>query len=268
MRYEIKELGVGEILDQAIELVKNHFVLLLTITCVMMAPFAIIAGLVMPTIATFDPGDGPPTTEQIELVIAAYGSILIVAIVNLLIVSPLTNAAIIHALASEYLAKPITFAAAFRRSWHVLIPLIMTKILTNLAIAGGFLMCFIPCIIFLFFFALTMHVAVIEGTYGLAALRRSRQLMKGNVGTYFVLGIMLFIIQIGIAFPSQLIPQKQIAVVVNGLEQSLAFIVVSASSVVFYFSCRCKADNFDLWLLADAVGRDDSDETPATAGGV
>jgi len=257
MRYEIKELSVGGILDQAIKLVKNHFVLLLSITCVMMAPLAIVAGLVTPTPAPFDP-ENPQAGQDLEALMAGgLGMVAIVLIVNLLFVYPLTNAAIIHAIASEYLEKPTTVGAAFRRGWSVLIPLILTVALTYLAIFGGMLLCFIPGIIFSFLFALTTHVAVIEGTYGMAALRRSRQLMKGNIGTFFVLGFVLLIIQFGLAFLSQLIPQKQLSAVASGLEQSLVFIVGSAVWVVFYFSCRCKAENFDLLVLADAVGRDD-----------
>jgi hypothetical protein len=46
MRYTIRELKLGEILDQAVKLTKDHFGILLGITAVLLIPFYAISGLV------------------------------------------------------------------------------------------------------------------------------------------------------------------------------------------------------------------------------
>jgi hypothetical protein len=50
-------------------------------------------------------------------------------------------------------------------------------------------------------------------------------------------------------------------VVVRSILQAIVSFIVAAAWVVFYFSCRCKAENFDLTMLADAVA---AEETPAS----
>jgi hypothetical protein len=258
MRYEIKQLNVGGILDQAIKLTTNHFKLLFSITLVMMAPFAVIVGLlssfVTPTIDAANPPAPGAEFSAVSLPIAL--AIGLLSIVNILVVYPLTVAALTHAIASVYLQKPTSVGNSFSRAFRVLGPLIVTGILVYLIIVVGTILCIIPGIIASFILFLTTQVVVVEGVWGMDALKRSRQLMKGNVGTAVVLIILIFIIQLGLSFGGNLIPQKQIGAVVTALFQSAVFVFTSAAWVVFYFSCRCKAENFDLAILADAVAEE------------
>ena len=80
--------------------------------------------------------------------------------------------------------------------------------------------------------------------------------MKGNIGTGFVLGLVVGIINMGIGLGAAIIPQPHAQVVATALAQGIATLLATCSVVVFYFSCRCKAENFDLQVLADAVGAD------------
>ena len=119
MRYEIKELGVGGVLDQAISLVKNHFGLLLGITLCLYVPFMLVIGFVGHAITPVLP---PNATQQEKFAAQqeALPKVLLIlvpiAIVGGLIVMPLTNAAVIAAVASEYLEQPTTVGAAMRRA--------------------------------------------------------------------------------------------------------------------------------------------------------
>ena len=62
MRYTIRELKLGEILDQAVNLTKDHFGVLLGITGVLLIPFYVIGGLIQVSmIPTLPPN---PTPEQ------------------------------------------------------------------------------------------------------------------------------------------------------------------------------------------------------------
>lgn len=267
MRYEIRELGVGGILDQAIQLVKNHFGQLFLITLIAFIPLTALQSYLASTIqpVQIQPGATP---EEIRAAMQANQSapwILLLSSLGFLIVYPLTNAAIIHAIASSYLGKPTSVGDAFARGFRVFLPLIWTVILTYLAVMGGFILLIIPGLIALYYFALTTHVVVIEGVSGFAALKRSARLMKGNFGTFFVLGIIVFLIQAGLAMIPKLVPQAHLAAVVNALVSGVTFLFISAAWVVFYFSSRSKAENFDLTMLADAIEAEEPAAQPLRA---
>jgi hypothetical protein len=222
MRYEIKQLNVGGVLDQAIKLTQNHFVLLFSITLVMMTPFAIVAGVLTSFMTpTFDAANPPaPGTELNFISLPLMAGIGIISIVNLLVVYPLSIGALTHAIASAYLQKPTSVGNSFARALRVLGPLIVTSILAYLIVMAGTLLCIIPGIIATFMLFLTTQVVVIEGVWGIDALKRSRQLMNGNMGTAFVLLILVAIIQYAMLFGGGLIPQKQIGAVVTALLQA------------------------------------------------
>lgn len=272
MRYEIRELGVGGILDQAIQLTKNHFGLLFLITLVAFVPLTAVQTYLNATLerVQLEPGASPAEMRAAfeEANAANQGRtpvILLLASLAFLVVYPLTNAAIIHAIASSYLGKPTSVGDAFARAFRVFLPLIWTVILTYLAIVGGMILLIIPGIIASFYFFLTTQVVVIEGVSGFAALKRSAKLVKGNVGTEFVLLIILFVIQVGLALIANVLPQPLLAAILNALVSGVTFIFMSAVWVVFYFSCRSKAENFDLAMLAEAIEAEEPAAQPARA---
>ena len=55
-------------------------------------------------------------------------------------------------------------------------------------------------------------------------------------------------------FGAGLIPQPHVRVVLLALVEAVLTIFASAAFVAFYFSCRCKHEQFDLALLAQSVG--------------
>ena len=46
MRYAIRELKLGEILDQAVNLTKDHFGVLIGITAILLIPYNVISGFI------------------------------------------------------------------------------------------------------------------------------------------------------------------------------------------------------------------------------
>ena len=63
MRYEIKELGIGGVLDQGINVTKNHFVQFLMVLLVLYIPFTLIVGVLQMSLAPPPPPLGA-TVEQ------------------------------------------------------------------------------------------------------------------------------------------------------------------------------------------------------------
>jgi hypothetical protein len=263
MRYEIRELGLGEILDQAVKLTKNHIGLFFGIVAVLLVPFYLIQGFInLAVMAKLPPN---PTPDDIVAASQANMGYFVFTFPLLLlgayVIIPVTNAALVHAIAGEYLEKPVGVGASLKWAFRRILALIGTWFLVGLAIMGGLLLCVIPGIIAVFWFALATQVVVIERLAGIAAMKRSKQLMAGNVGTFFVLLLVLGGINIGLTFSALFIPQPHVQVVASAAIQAVATIFASAVTVVFYFSCRCKHEQFDLTLLAESVGV----EAPADA---
>ena len=72
--------------------------------------------------------------------------------------------------------------------------LIGASILAGLVICLGFVLLIVPGVIWALWFMLVSSVAVLEGIGGSRALGRSRELMRGNLGKGFLLGLVLGII--------------------------------------------------------------------------
>ena len=255
MRFEIRELGAGGVLDQGIDLVKSHLGLLIGIVLVLQVPALLLAGLLFTPVPPDPELLNAPETAPLfwEQYTQMMTQSAFVAIPSLLIVWPLTNAAVMHALASLYLRRPISIGGAYRRAFRVWLPTLWTGFLWNCSMLGGFMLCLIPGILCWLWFALVFQIVVVEGSSGFAAMARSRRLMKGALGDYVVLVVLLFTIAVALGMVSGLIPQQLIRTTVNALIQSALFVFASAAYVVFYFSCRCRHENFDLEMLARAV---------------
>jgi hypothetical protein len=259
MRYTIRELKLGEILDQAVNLTKDHFGVLFGITAILLIPYSVISGLVQLAMTPTPPPN--PTPEQsMAFGAAALRISLPIALVTIYVIAPITNAAVVYAISSAYLEKRISVGGSIKRAFQRILPLIWTWFVLFLAIMGGMILCVIPGILASFWFALATQVVVIEGVAGFAALKRSKQLMAGNIGNFFVLGLLIGLINVGITFGAGLIPQPHVRVVVASVVAAVATIFASAAFVVFYFSCRCKHEQFDLALLAQSVGAEAPDD--------
>jgi len=256
MRYEIRQLDLGGILDQAIRLTTGHFGLLFGILACIWIPVQLFGSLAITFYA------GPvvlqPGVNEMEVLQAQMRDMpLIFGVLALvMLTTPITNAALIHAIASQYLGRPVTIGQAYGRAFSAILPLYGTWLLVVLAIFGGTLLCVIPGIIAAFWFSLATQIVIVERISGMDALNRSKALMKGNIGTLFVMGLLLGIITLGVTWAVQFITQQQVQTVVTVIIQGILVMFQSAAYVVFYFSARCQHEQFDLQLLAEGIGED------------
>lgn len=256
--FQIKHLNLGEILDQGIAIIKAKFGLLFAITLVTVVPLQFLTGLIQ---LVLFPGlaQGDPAALQGHL--GLFFLVMLGTFGLSLLVFPLANAAVIHAVAGTYLSKPVTLGACLSHGLRRWPALIGTTLLTTLVIFLGFLL-IVPGIFFSFWYLLAQQVTVLEDVAGGSALSRSKALMKGNVGTAFVLSLMIFMINIGGSMALGLVPQIHLNILGQSLLYGISMLFGSAVFVVFYFSCRCKLENFDLMMLADAVA-DEGPSAPA-----
>ncbi len=261
MNYEIRELSIGGILDQAINLTKNHFGAFFSVVAVTLLPFGLIqAGVNI----AFMPQDVPliQTEEEAAAVRQALMENLPIlggAVLLSLLVVPIANAALVRIVANTYLGESTSLGDAIGSAFGMIIPLYWTWLLMMIAITGGMILCVVPGIIAAFWFSLATQVVVIEKINGFAALKRSRELMRGNVGTVFILSLVLGMISVSAQGGAMMIPQAHAKAFITVVINCVTTVFTSAAMVVFYFSCRCGYEQFDLQRLAQNVGLADGD---------
>jgi hypothetical protein len=262
MAYKIQHLGLGGILDQAIAITRDHFGLLFTIMLILLVPFQLITGTVqhwaigdfLQQVSMQEAAD-PAPAEAVHAFPMWYipwsiGTWLF----SMLVVFPLTNAAVIQAVARLYLGQPVTAAEAFRHGLRRLLPLIGTTILMTLAIMGGFFLLIIPGIVCMVWFGLSQHVTVLEDLAGSKALGRSKKLVGPHWATFFVLALLVGVLSYAIGAAAGFVPLPYVRLVISALLTAVVMIISTAAWVVFYFSCRCAEENFDLHYLAETIG--------------
>ncbi len=258
MAYQIRQLKLGGVLDQAIAITKDHFGVLFQILLFLWIPYHLISGAInlslQPTVGT------QATPEELMRANQQFMNNLPIifglGIIGALIILPLTNAAVIHAVAQKYLGNPVTAGEAIQKGVSKIVPLVWTSILMGLAILGGLFLFIIPGILFALWFGLAQHVVVVEGVSGAKALGRSKVLVRPYLGTFLILGFLLAIIAGLVSSVAVMVPQPHVQMIVQVLLQAALTLFSTAAMVVFYFSCRCGVENFDLEHLAASVGSD------------
>jgi hypothetical protein len=263
MEYRIQELKLGGVLDQAISLTKNHFGILFTIMALVYIPAVLVIYFVQLSILPT-----PPTMtsspEEIAAFRQAYVKAMPILVIPVLITGviliPLANVAVVDAVARLYLGKPASAMDSLKVSIGKLLPLLGTSILAVLAIMCGALL-IIPAFIFGFWFCLATHVVIIENISGPAALGRSRQLVRGNFWTVSVLGLVIWIISLALSMGAGLVTQPHLQIILQVILEAVTTVFATAAMVVFYFSCRCGHENFDLEHLARQMGESSSADT-------
>jgi len=252
-------LGLRGILDHSVAICKEHFGQLFRIVLMMLVPFCLIDGLislaitpVAPSSATTD--EAQPAHElQLQAMWQHWPVYTATFAVGMFLVYPLTNGALIQAVARFYLNQPVTAIEAMRHAFARLAPLVWTSILAMLAIFGGFLLFVIPGIYFAIWFGLSQHVVVLEGLGGPAALGRSKRLVHAERGKFLALLLIVTGISIGANTAAGFIPYPLLQVLARALLQGVTTILWAVTSVVFYYSCRSARTGTNLHNLAVAI---------------
>ena len=247
MAYEIRPMSVGEILDTGFRLLRNHFGLLMAVAAIAQVPMAVLQQAMERAIVP-DP----------EHAADALVSILVIGGLMLLVFGvlfPLVATAMTMALGDLYVGRPTGAGTALEQSWSILMPVVGTSLLASIFIGLGMLALFVPGIWLIFHYAVVTPVVVIERIFGMTALRRSGELMRGNKGRAFLIGLVLMVLVAvvsgGATWALSAWPLLNGAVGLVVAMATSAFL--SAVRVVFYFDVRCRREAFDLEHLAQLV---------------
>ncbi|MCK5595127.1 DUF4339 domain-containing protein [bacterium] len=153
-------LEIGELLKISWSMIKNNIVSLLGIIALYLVATTVVGFL-------------PNIFKALALPIT-------------IIIQLITGIGLIFAINSVLEGNSVDIKESYKTGFKKFFPYLWVSILVGLAVFGGALLLIIPGIIFAVWFSLAGYVRVIEGTGGTAALKRSKQLVKGN--WWYVLG--------------------------------------------------------------------------------
>ena len=268
---DLRPLSVGEIIDVAIKIWRRHLSTLARVVFVVVAPFQILAALVMASVSSTDPGfetfdpEGNPTFDGGALAGWLAGMFTAQALSALAFL--IASAAVLRAVSVAYLGGTPDWRESLRAATGRLGSLIWLAGL----MFGGLTLSVVALIIPFFWLGVSWSIAfpvlIGEGVRGTAALRRSFRLVQGRWWPTFgalllafmfqfflglVLGIPLGILTAGWASDS--VASLVLTTVVTVASSVVTTPFMAAVLVLIYFDLRVRKEGFDLDLLAQGVG--------------
>lgn len=273
MGYNIRPMSFGEVLDRAFVVLRDHFWLIVGISATVFVPYGVLEAF-----AQIAPG------PLARIVLAITGGLIVIAAGAVMVV------VITAAVASVYLDHSTTVGNAYRATGRILVRVIGTYLLQLLF----FLLCFAPIVVIFYlprgfghlamvasiigFGVLLMYLAicwsllapvmVVEGRFGMGALRRSRQLVRGAWWrTWGIFLIGAIIAQLPVAALGLFWAHIPIlGPILNGATMAVTSTFGAVVMVIYYFDRRCRTEDFDLRLLAEQIRSEAEPGTQAMPG--
>ncbi|MBM3460966.1 MAG: zinc ribbon domain-containing protein [Armatimonadetes bacterium] len=256
LRYDLRPLDYGGLLDRAFDLYRHNFSLFFSIASVVLIPLAIIQML------------GPlmqksrPTADD-ALVFVGF-TLLFVPIYMFLAL--LVQAALTLAISNRYLGLPSTLGSAWAGARKALWPLLATGFMAGMLMLIGTILCVIPGIYVAFIIAFVTPVVMLEHRYYSEAISRSQSLVgDGQWVRVLVTWLLLFLINMAVLmlqggvqalFMFTLGPESSIYV--NAVFQAVVNVLIMpitlTVTVLLYYDIRVRKEAFDLQMLAAAIG--------------
>jgi len=266
MNYEIKELGLGGVLDHSIRLYKANFRFIAMVSLLLVFPFLFLlclaiesftqslevltASLTSYTESLEETGTGSSidggwySLKMFGLVFLAWCAYFFALI--------FADGVVCYGIAQRYLGKALSLAEAFRYTMKRIGKLLLVSIIGTLGFMLGCLFFIIPGVYVVLILFITTPILMFEDISSMASLKRSRLLMKGHLSKALALLFILTLIGWAAGGVTGLVPVPFVAVLLSTMVSSLLMGFQMVNVTVFYFSARCKHENFDLQLLGQS----------------
>ncbi|TVM34650.1 hypothetical protein [Oceanidesulfovibrio marinus] len=290
MQYRVGEFGVGQLLDVAFNVFKDNYKPMLIVAVLAFLPVTIITvavllGGVLPMykqLLMFNATGAMPDPTVMFATMAPFFAAVSVLGILWYLTTIISEGAITFVTASSYLDNPVAPREALRycfsRWWALLkTALLIALIFIGILFVGGILVAlamggisliagglvgglisfvlivglFLAAIMVFLRYFLALKIVILEGVAGREALGRSAFLMKGTYGRAFILLLLLGVVSNIIGTAANLIPFVPVAIVLSIALQVAIYVYTTSVWTMFYFSNRCKHENFDLVLLAE-----------------
>jgi hypothetical protein len=252
-------MGVGDILDTTFRLYRQRFLTFLLIALAVYIPYAILMGLFETSGPAFTAGTGPsaapkfnPVGFSLQMIGVAFFS---------LIMFPLCLAAMVQNISASYLGEKLSAGDSYARAMPRVLPLLGTQFMVGVVIMIGFLLFFVPGILFSLWFYVFIPVVLLEGVAGFRAMSRSRELMRGNLGKAFTLGFVVSLLGLIFGWALQSVakfipwPHPALATFSLSILPALWLPIQTAPSILLYYDLRIRKEAFDLQKLSETLNQ-------------
>ncbi len=259
-----RPLGVGEILDAAFTIYRNHFKTLWLCVLVVVVPLAIIDTLITASVTenAFDPTEEPTATSDGAAIGGGLARIILGFILALL-----SAAACTRAVGAAYLGNRVTWQESLGYALRKLFPLIVLSILTGVAVIFGLVLVIVGAVFIGVRLSVGSPALLIDDIGPVAAFRRSWNLVGGRWWATFAVLLLSTLLVLFISLVINLLlvgpllatdPNELVGATLTtiGTIVSNVFTVPLQAAVVaiLYFDLRVRKEGLDIQLLAESVG--------------
>lgn len=262
---QMRPLSVGELLDSSFAAVRRNFGTLVLCTLVVVVPLAILDTLIQASTTDYSFDFTTPTTLYQDE--GAYYAGLLSSRLLGVVGSTLATAACLRALGGALVGDKVGTRTSLGYAARRLGPLLWVAILYALALVGGLLLLLVGAIWTFVLFVLATPAVLFEDQRGLAAMRRSRDLIADH--WWRVFGVLLVMYLIVAVLQGSLVLVLTGVVLVNSDNEVLNAVILTAANIIglaislpllaavtthIYFDLRVRKEGFDLQLLAQRIG--------------
>lgn len=285
MRYRIGAMHIGQILDTAFEVFRDHHKSLLAIAAMVFGPYLILyfgsafSGVwpVFKAMAAYRTG----AWDQYSAYSKVYNVGFYAFILLYMVFSTFVGGALALATAGLYLNDPVSMSISIRfmlkrwwplfKTFLIMLPLSILSNVSMLIVQMSFDvfgknvpysgLVFIATMIVGVTIALVMsfilgklylvfNVVMLEELSGWRAIRRSMSLMKGSWGKGIILYLFNFVLVLVFVGVKQFIQSDHLLFTIDIVINIVVDIFFVIASVILYFSTRSKRENFDIEYMA------------------
>jgi hypothetical protein len=259
----LRPLSMGELLDRAFSLYRNHFLLFFGIGLV---PRGVALAIALWADATVY-SHMPHLSSSVFVTLFAQWIITLPIYMMALAIS---HAMTMLAVSNAYLQRPLRLREAYAKARPYLATLFWLALQTTIRILLGFLLLVIPGVYLTLNYSVSVPAAVFENLKAGRALERSTELAEGYRGRIFGLYFLYALISYIVAFSTRyLVGVHDLTLLGTALAEFIRFLsgalttpVLLISFALLYYDLRVRKEAFDLEFMMASL---DAATEPAKA---
>ncbi len=246
MRYDLRAMSIGGILDRALRIWLENFGVLLSITLAVAVPISLLY-------LSLSAALGEGRRAEVEA-LAVILNVILATVTGVLV-----QGALMQAVSDLYLGTEAGFGRSFRLALSRFFPLLAGAVLYSVAMVAGMMMCIVPYFIFAAAFFAVIPVVVLERKGPIAALGRSWDLTDNTrrrvFGAVFFSQLVVSFFSTPTVFLAGYFEADPLVTNAVGLlAQALAQPYTAVVTILLYYDLRVRREAFDLQVLSREIG--------------
>jgi len=274
MTTALRPLSTGELLDRTFSLYRSHFGLFVGIFAL---PYLVVLAFRLVGLVFQSPT--PQISNIMMNLVWSMGALFLI-----LIVSAASQAAAVVAVSNLHLDRPASVMDSFSTVKGEIPGVIGVSLLVGMASGVAFFAFIVPGVLLLIMWSLAVPAKVLEHRSATDSMSRSMELTKGSRGRIFVIGLLIFVLSIGVSWLLQwpiliaagfsmktgiqrmAIGWQVAALVAEFVSRSLVGALGTIALSLVYYDQRVRKEAFDLQLMMSTIDASVVPSSPAQVG--